>query len=186
MPTNSEEPPVPAQNGAPVHATHRLRFRLRTLLFAPLVVAILLAVIFPKLMTGDFVQLTVVSIKNYDSRIVIELESVSSSDTSWGIPMSHIPFSSISVGSEPRPHWTDFMGTWPKRELITINLALKRTKMPGNVDDPMELINVKRGETYRVTPSNSLIIAKTRSAARQQRECVIEVDYGNRFGWGRP
>jgi hypothetical protein len=64
--------PSPRERQHQGRAWPRARFRLRTLLLLPLVVAALLLIAFPKLRTGDYVEATVVSIEDKNGTLNIE------------------------------------------------------------------------------------------------------------------
>jgi hypothetical protein len=160
----------------------RVRFRLWALLLAPAIVAMLLLVIFPKLLTGDFVEGKVVSIEESGSGFVIKLDVWTSSQTGWGTSLQYGPFSSLGTSSEPLPHWSHFIPTWPRHELITINLGLNRDKLSLIVSNPIDAILIKQGDTFLARPIHRVPIATAKTVDGKRGECVLKVSRGSRLG----
>ena len=152
----------------------RFRFRLRTLLLIPVVASALLLVALPKLLTGDFVEATVVSIENSDGRIRIEMDARISSGTGWGGTILRGGlFGTLGVSGESRPHWTRLIPTWPKYETLVVNLGI-RDKSLTETRDPMDMLTIQQDETYRVTPGQPLEFAPN--------SCRLKVWHGSRLG----
>jgi len=159
----------------------RVRFGMRTLLLLPLIVTVLLLVLFPKLMTGDFVQATVVSVENTGNGFAITLDAHVSSSTGYGETLSFGPFNSLGTSGHTLRHWTSIIPTWPRHELIVVNLGLREDALPPGVDDPAELIKITPGSTYRVTPGQPLTIAAATTNGHRGG-CSLRVTPGNRLG----
>ncbi len=160
----------------------RIRFRLSTLLLAPLLVVLLLAACFPKMFTGDVIKLTVSSIEDYGSGVAIKLDAWESSKTGWGATLSYGPFTSLGTSSESLPHWSDFIPTWPKHTLITVNLGLNANKLPPEVKTPAKALSIRQGQTFQVRPGHSIVFAKAKSTDGQVGSCTFEASAGNRLG----
>jgi hypothetical protein len=169
------------ENNAVPHSTEstltrgawlRLRFRLRTLLLLPVVAAALLLVAFPKLLTGDFVEATVVSIEENADRVRIQLDARISSGTLWRATIfPKGAFGGLGVSGNSQPHWTRLIPTWPKHETLLLNLR-RRDKSLAAASDPM--LTIRQGETYRVTPRQPLDVARD--------SCQMKVPRGSRLG----
>jgi hypothetical protein len=171
-----------ASGTPPVRAWRRVRFRLWMLLLAPLFVAILLLICFPKLLTGDFVEVTVVSIENYGSGFVIKMDAWESSRTGWGASLNYGPNTGLGTSSESLPHWSHFIPSWPKHTLITVNLGLNVDNLRPEAGNPMDVLTIKQGETFRVRPSHPFTIATAKSVGGERGKCIFEASRGSRLG----
>jgi hypothetical protein len=137
-----------------------------------IVVAILL-IAFPKLVTGDFVEATVVSIGNNGGNVIIEMDARISSGTGWGTTLSSGPFGGLSTYSRSAGHRARLLPTWPKHKTIFVTLTVRNNQMlERNAFE--ELLTVRQGTSYRVTPDRPLEIAPG--------NCRFSVRPGNRFG----
>jgi hypothetical protein len=167
----------------PVARSHlRPHFRLRTLLLAPLLVTILLFVIFPKLITGDFVDATVASIRESGSSLTIEFDVWSSSRTSFGTELSYGPFSSSGFSSRRIPQWGRLLSTWPEHYLVTINLGVNRKKLPTDMTSTLSLVKLGEREFFHIDVDHPVIVAAGKSNDGQQGKCTFKVSGGSRLG----
>ena len=161
----------------------RFRFRLRTLLIAPLVVVALLLAAFPKLVTGDFLEVDVISIENVgNGTLQIELATTISSGTAWRavMEMDGGPFRSMGTTGK---RWTGTIPTWPKHNSIVVELVVSRDRLPPKIDDIQDVIIINDEDTYDVTPNLSLVVARAEDVNGNEGSCRLEVVPGNRLGW---
>ena len=159
----------------------RVRFRLRTLLLLPVVVAVLLRIAFPKLITGDFVEATIASINEQGDGVTIEMDARVSAGTGWGATNA-LHGGALVLGGQPQSRWTDVIPTWPKRMTILVNLRYNRANLWPKPNSLTELLVIEVGETYRVTPGEPLSIARARYINGKVGECRFESTRGSRLG----
>lgn len=171
--SNDRAAPHQSESKYAHRAWPRVRFRLRTLLLLPVVAAAILLIAFPKLLTGDFVEATVVSIENQNGRVHIEMDAQISSGTTWGATLYGGYFGPLTVSSKSRSDWTDIIPTWPRHETLLIDLGI-RLNSSSETSDPMSMLAVKQGVTYRITASKPLEFAP--------QSCRMKVWRGGRLG----
>jgi len=172
------EPAPTAQNRARV----RPQFRLKTLLLAPILVIALLFVIFPKLISGDVVDATVVSIKESGDSLVIEFDVWASSHTSFGTESSYGPFTSFGMSSERRASSGRLLSTWPEHYLCRINIGVNRKKLPTDMKSALSLVKVNEGERVHISVDQPVIVAIGKNIAGQEGKCTFKVQKGSRLG----
>jgi len=165
--------PNPQKRQQQGRAWPRARFGLRTLLLLPVVVAAILLIAFPKLLTGDFVEATVVSIENKNGTVHIEMDARISSGTSQGATLYGGYFGTLVVSGKPRPDWTDIIPTWPRNETLLVSLGI-RDNSAAAMGDPTAMLSIRQGETFHVTPGHPFDLAPD--------SVQIKVWRGNRLG----
>jgi hypothetical protein len=181
MSTHLESSESTSRGGGPLRL-RRVRFQVRTLLIAPIVLAALLLVAFPKLVSGDFVEATITSVEDYGSGIVIKMDAWQSSQTGWGASLNYGPFFGVGISSERIHHCSDFIPTWPKHELITINLSFNSSKLPKRANNRMDVVRVGEHEVLRIDVHQPATIAQATSLTGEQGKCTFEVSLGDRLG----
>lgn len=158
----------------------RVRFRLRTLLIAPLVVAALLLIAFPKLVTGDFLKVEVKSIEKSETGYLrIELATTISSGTGWQADIGGGTLNSLACSGQS---WTRTIPTWPKRSSLTVTLGVSRDGLPPEMDDVQDVLTINVGDTYRLTPDQPLDLARVKGVNGTEETCRFEVVRENRLG----
>jgi hypothetical protein len=160
----------------------RPHFPLKALLFAPIVVTMLLFIAVPKLLTGDFVEITVTSIKEDGRGFLIEMDAWVSSGTGFGIDTDYGPFSQMGITNKRLRHWTRLISTWPEHYLVTIDLRVNRDKLPKAMGDPISMVRVTEGESVRGKVGEPIAVAFGKSVDGEQGKCVLEVSRGSRLG----
>jgi hypothetical protein len=65
---------------------------------------------------------------------------------------------------------------------ITINLSFNRAKLPPDSDLLKNVLLVRQGETYLVTPNKSLDLVLARYIDGAEGGCWFEVSRGSRLG----
>jgi hypothetical protein len=169
---NNAAPGAPESNRIP-RAWPRVRFRLRTLVLLPVVVAALLLIAFPKLLTGDFVKATVVSIEHHDGEVRIVMDARISRGTTQGATLYGGYFGTLVVSNKSRPDWTDIIPTWPRHETLLVNLGI-RDNSAAEMGDPTAMLTIQQGETFHVTPGHPFDLAPN--------SCQMKVWRGSRLG----
>ena len=183
--TNMPDPPIVAEPGtAPGRPTdglprHRLRFGLRTLLLAPVVVVTLLLCAFPKLLTGDYADVTVTDIHVGEGAVLIKMEASYSAGTGLGASLSGGgAFGSLGFSGDG----ANVIPTWPKHGHVEVNLQLRDRPMRQPRCDPRDLLAVTVGETYHLTSDEPLTIAAARTDEDPHDQCVMQITSGSRLG----
>jgi len=159
----------------------RVRFRLRTLLLLPVVVAALLLVAFPKLITGDFVKFRVASIDESHGSVTIEMDARVSSGTGWGAT-NELNGGGLGVSGRSQSHWTHFIPTWPRHKTIIVNIRFNIDRLPPDTDILGDVLVIQRGTSYHVTPGQRFDLARTQNVDGERGSCWFEVSRGSRLG----
>jgi hypothetical protein len=148
---------------------------MRTLLLLPLLVAASLLVAFPKLVTGDFIDVTVDSVDEVEQAITFGITIRSSNETgcalSHGTAMRGTWGDRISSGENDKP----LLPTWPTKEKREFYIGIKAAELPGAlpIKDLKSIVRVEVGHTYRVTPGHPLTMAAVNRDSGKQCVCLL-------------
>lgn len=139
------------------------------------------AAAFPKLITGDFIEVTIVSIDEHDNSVTIEMDARISSKTTWGATNA-LHGGALGVSGKTQSHWTHLIPTWPRRQSIIINVRVSRARLPQETASLADVLLIQQGDVYYVTPNSPLDLIRTRFANGKEGRCWFEASRGSRLG----
>ena len=170
--------------------SRRFRFSLRTLLLAPILVGALLLCVFPKIVTGDYANVTITNIRGSGRNLRIEMATTRSAGTGIGAEIPDVDSLGILVsGSDCRgwfPTWPGWIPTWPRhgRTSITFTLGfLGNDDARGAHGNLASLLAVRIGETYCVTRGAPLKLLVAQEGLGRRDQCTLRVSRGSRLGF---
>ncbi len=98
----------------------RLRFGLRSLLLTPVAIATILLCVFPKLLTGDYAEVTVADLQVGEGFILIGMDVSYSAGT--GLRVS-VPGGGAFTGCTLSGGGESVLPTWPKHGRVEVRLG---------------------------------------------------------------
>lgn len=156
----------------------RLRFGLRSLLLLPIVTTALLLLSFPKLLTGDYLEVTVKDVQDDDGRLRFDLETTMSSGTGFRLTYRDAPIEGFHFEGDI----TNTIPTWSKRGPLMIRLIFQPDVLLRSTELVCDVATVKPGETFHVTPDHPLTLAILRLSNGAHVKCLLQIHSESRLG----